>query len=160
MVQVLVPRCLQLAPAYHNVAANQTDNEQNTLYARGLCFIFSELGESYVTDLLPLGEQELTFVTLLSNCADNSDPDIARRTFEFWYRLRNEVEHCDTSEQQQKKNILGPAYTQVAISSIKHLKCPDDFDDLSEQEELDLRHLRNEVADALGGRPYPSAVAY
>lgn len=150
VVGILVPRCLQLASAYEKVCVGQEDDENKQMYARGLCFIFSELGESYLPALLALGDEELKFVNLMSHCADNVDSDIARRTFYFWHVLRKGVQDEAIDVQRHKCALLDPAYTRVAIASIKHLNCSEDFDELSEVEAEDLRHLRNDVADALG----------
>ena len=64
VMELLVPRCLQLADVYKKVAAAQ-DEGHNHMTARGMCFIFSNLAESNLFQLLQLGEDEIKLVTLL-----------------------------------------------------------------------------------------------
>lgn len=92
VVQILVPRVMSLAPAYDQAVAKQ-DEGNNEEIVRGLCYIFSELAESYLELLLQATPDTMQFVQLLCKCAANAEAEVARRTFDFWYRLMKAI--CD-----------------------------------------------------------------
>merc|ERR1711871_641694 len=93
----------------------------------------------------------MQFIQLLVKCAANPDPEVTRRTFDFWYRLKKSIlsEYRSQPEIQALQAHFVPCYAAVFDAILGLLKCPDDFDSLLEAEQEDFRRLRNEVADVL-----------
>jgi len=154
VVQILVPRVMALAPAYDQATAAQ-DEGNNEEVVRGLCYIFSELGENYLTLLCEGSPDALQFVQLLCKCTANEDPEVSRRTFEFWYRLRKAIIDADNwygRSQDQTRALqvtFTPYFSAVCDSVIKLLKWNDDYADETAEEQEDFRRLRLDVADVL-----------
>uniref|UniRef100_K3X7U5 Exportin-1/Importin-beta-like domain-containing protein n=1 Tax=Globisporangium ultimum (strain ATCC 200006 / CBS 805.95 / DAOM BR144) TaxID=431595 RepID=K3X7U5_GLOUD len=145
LIQWLVPQLMQLKDAFQKAA-----NEEDTDKCLGLCRIFTEMSESYIT--LLVGDLEMgqaAVVDLLLDCMSYPDVEIADVTIPFWFRFIEELLHLDKRDRESKLAKLAPNLIRLAGICMQHIQFQDDFPRLPSDKQQDFKAFRHELGDIL-----------
>ncbi|CAM9594406.1 unnamed protein product [Chrysoparadoxa australica] len=146
IVQVMVSRCMGLKGMYQ-WAVEEEDED----CARGLCRLFTELGESYM-DLI-MWEQELgqvSFVELILLCTSHPAHEIATIPLHFWYTFTRALERLRPPELHKAKlEAFGATLNNLIGVLILLMRYPEEFDAIPSDQVDDLKRHRYDVSDVL-----------
>ncbi|CAM9473964.1 unnamed protein product [Scytosiphon promiscuus] len=146
IVQLMVPKAMPLEAAY----AKAVEEEDNDV-ARGLCRLFTEMGEAYMDVIMaPDDRGQLKLVQLVLMCTSHPDREIATIPLYFWYRFCWTLESLEPAELRTARCTM---FAQCLVGLIGVLlvlmRYPEDIDELSDDEVDDLKRHRYDVADVL-----------
>lgn len=146
IVQLVVPRTMELQPAY--VRSVQEEDED---VARGLCRLFTELGEAYMDLLMwqqDLGQLALAEIMLL--CTGHPNHEIATIPLHFWYAFCRSLDRLDPPDLKQAKlDVFSPCLTRLVGVLLRLMCYPEDVDQRTEDQVDDLKRHRYDVSDVL-----------
>ncbi|CAN0313886.1 unnamed protein product [Pylaiella littoralis] len=146
IVQLMVPKAMALEAAY----SKATDEEEEDV-ARGLCRLFTEMGEAYMDVIMAADDRgQLKLVQLVLMCTANSDKDIASIPLYFWYRFCRTLEALEPPELRTVRcTMFGQCLVGLIGVLVVLMRYPEDIDELSDNEVDDLKRHRYDVADVL-----------
>lgn len=145
LIQWLVPQLMQLKDAFQSAA-----KDENTDKCLGLCRIFTEMSESYIT--LLVGDLEMgqaAVVDLLLDCMSYPDVEIADVTIPFWFRFIEELLRMEKREREVKLAKLAPNLIRLASICMQHIQFQDEFPRLPSDKQQDFKAFRHELGDIL-----------
>eukprot|EP00752_Nemacystus_decipiens_P010447 g9307.t1 len=146
IVQLMVPKAMALEAAY-----SEAVEEEDADVARGLCRIFTEMGEAYMDLIMaPDDRGQLKLVQLVLLCTANPDKDIAIIPLYFWYRFCRNLESLQPPELRTARcGMFGPCLVGLIGVLVLLMRYPEDVDELSHDEVDDLKRHRYDVSDVL-----------
>ncbi|KAF9581145.1 Nuclear import receptor, partial [Lunasporangiospora selenospora] len=131
-----------LLPLRQEIVKNiEDDNESNV---RGLCKIFVEAGECYLSLVVRHTDHFRGIVEGIAQCASYHDLDVVPMTFQFWYQLADELR-----KHEEARVIYQDIYANLVDVMIRHLHYPDDLDSWTAKERDDFREFRHYMGDVL-----------
>ena len=143
IVRVMVPRVMALKPRF--VAARDEEDDDT---AKGLCRLFTEMGEAYMS--LITSEQDfnqMAVVELVLTCAAHTNLEIATIPANFWYRLVKEWLRLPQDEHRERlRASLHPFCAQLVLICVRLLRYPKDAPTADDD---DLIAHRHEISDTL-----------
>ncbi|GAB9470093.1 hypothetical protein Gpo141_00007348 [Globisporangium polare] len=145
LIQWLVPQLMQLKDAFQSAA-----KDEDTDKCLGLCRIFTEMSESYIT--LLVGDLEMgqaAVVDLLLDCMSYPDVEIADVTIPFWFRFIEELLRMEKREREMKLATLAPNLIRLASICMQHIQFQDEFPRLPLDKQQDFKAFRHELGDIL-----------
>lgn len=145
LIQWLVPQLMQLKDAFQSAA-----KDEDTDKCLGLCRIFTEMSESYIT--LLVGDLEMgqaAVVDLLLDCMSYPDVEIADVTIPFWFRFIEELLRMEKREREAKLAKLAPNLIRLASICMQHIQFQDEFPRLPLDKQQDFKAFRHELGDIL-----------
>eukprot|EP00903_Cladosiphon_okamuranus_P011653 g10961.t1 len=146
IVQLMVPKAMALEAAYTKAV-----EEEDVDVARGLCRVFTEMGEAYMDLIMaPDDRGQLKLVQLVLMCTANPDKDIAVIPLYFWYRFCRNLETLEPPELRKARfSMFGQCLVGLIGVLAVLMRFPEDVDELSRNEMDDLKRHRYDVADVL-----------
>ncbi|KAJ7520942.1 hypothetical protein O6H91_19G031100 [Diphasiastrum complanatum] len=172
LVQVLVPRVMALRPRFtaaireamslkhaeDGTEAEILDVDEET--TKGMAYLFSEMGESYV-ELIATGSSEaMIIVEALTEVTSHPDYDIARMTFNFWHHLSRNLtnrayylsfgnEAAINAERERRSAVFKPSFELLVSLVSFRVMYPPEFEIWRKDELADFKQTRYSVADVL-----------
>ncbi|KAG5187740.1 armadillo-type protein [Tribonema minus] len=146
IVKIMVPRAMALDAAY---AASVAEEDEDT--ARGLCRLFTEMGESYL-EMLLWGEElgQLSLVRMLLACTAHPTPEIAAIPLQFWFPFCEALGELQPQElRAHKLAVFGPTLDELVMVLVRLMRFPEDLDQRTEDQVSDIKQHRYDVADVL-----------
>ncbi|KZT44557.1 ARM repeat-containing protein [Sistotremastrum suecicum HHB10207 ss-3] len=137
VIQLILPRLVNLRP---RIAQANDDPDK----MRGFCRVFAEAGETYRQLLLQHPDSFVPLIEAIAECTAYHDLDIVTITFGFWYRLAQSI-----GKHRNVPPVFLDAYKALVEIIIKHLRFPNDAQDLVGQEADDFRSFRHVIGDTL-----------
>jgi len=141
VIEQILPRIVSLRPALLHAG----DDEDKV---RGLCRVFVQAGETYHMLFLQHTSALLPIVQAVLDCASYHDLDIVQITFRFWYLLASHV-HKAIEMESSSAEPFRAVYEQLFAIILRHLRFPDDENELTGQERDDFRSFRHYMGDTL-----------
>lgn len=145
LIQWFIPQLMQLQETFKRAA-----EDEDTDKCAGLCRIFTEMGESYMS--LLLGDQELNqvvVVDLLLECMDYPDTDIADVTIPFWTRFLEDLQHQREPRKSALLATFTPSIMRLASICMRKLQFEDSFPSMPVDRQQDFKAFRVELGDIL-----------
>ncbi|KAI8903771.1 armadillo-type protein [Gorgonomyces haynaldii] len=134
LYHLMMPLCLQV---------KDTDDPE---IVRGICRILVEAGEHYSDIVFTNYDAFSALIEGVLVCCAYEDLDIARITFNVWYKYADLVV---SSQDQQLKQPFYPVFSRLVESMIKHLHYPTDMDNWKAQDRDEFREFRHVMGDVL-----------
>lgn len=137
VIEVIVPRLVQLKP---KILEAKDDPDK----VKGLAKIFSEAGEVYRILILQHPETFFPIVEAIGECSAYPDLDIVPITFQFWMRLAGSI-----GKKPSVSSLFSDAYRLLMTAMMKHLRYPENPEQMPPQEADDFRSFRHVIGDTL-----------
>lgn len=153
LIHVLVPHVMGLKGQLKDSSKDEED-------IKALARLFADMGDSYVELISSGSEESLLIVHALLEVASHSDYDISAMTFNFWHQLQLKLilresytsYGSDALIEEERKRRLQIFHLpfQILVSLVNfRVEYPQDYDDLSEEDHKDFKHIRYAVGDVL-----------
>ncbi|OZJ03568.1 hypothetical protein BZG36_03091 [Bifiguratus adelaidae] len=120
------------------------DEDSDTV--RGLCRIFTEAGESYLTLVLSHADAFIGIVDGIADCTAYHDLDIVPMTFPFWYKLADALMNERNAGAVPK---FEPVFSRLVDAIINHCHYPEDLSTWTAEERDEFRDFRHVMGDTL-----------
>ena len=121
----------RLEEAYHQCVAHEDLDK-----ALNLCRVFTELAETFLVKMVNFDPRTPHFaIVILDNiliCCGHPDYEIPDITFNFWYRLSEELYQ---KNEETLNNIFRPFIERLINSLCRHCQMEPDYDGLLEEGE-------------------------
>eukprot|EP00620_Florenciella_sp_RCC1587_P015131 CAMPEP_0182560400 /NCGR_PEP_ID=MMETSP1324-20130603/3107_1 /TAXON_ID=236786 /ORGANISM="Florenciella sp., Strain RCC1587" /LENGTH=1004 /DNA_ID=CAMNT_0024772745 /DNA_START=219 /DNA_END=3234 /DNA_ORIENTATION=- len=158
LVQIMVPKLMALQPRFVasvNEAkadvAQGGDGEGDDV-SRGLCRLFTEMGESYIKLILsPDPLNQVAVVQIVLDCTSHPDADIGTIPLWFWFRLVKEWRNLEDTNplKAQHHATFSPLISNLVGECVRLLSYPTDIDEMGRQERDDVAYQRQKISDTL-----------
>ncbi|RKP09440.1 armadillo-type protein, partial [Thamnocephalis sphaerospora] len=139
VIEQIYPKLLGLRPMIPGAA---DDSDQ----LRGLCRMFTEAGEAYVTLVVTHVDAFRGILEGVLECITMHDLDIVKMTFNFWYSL---TQCLDTERHESVKPRFVDVFRRLIELIIQHLHYPADLSNWLAEERDEFRDFRHEMGDVL-----------
>ncbi|CAN0101819.1 unnamed protein product, partial [Ectocarpus sp. 12 AP-2014] len=146
IVQLMVPKAMALEAAYM-----KSLEEEDADVARGLCRLFTEMGEAYMDVIMaPDDRGQLKLVQLVLMCTSHPEREIATIPLYFWYLFCRTLESLEPADLRTARcAMFGPCLIRLIGVLVVLMRYPEDVDELACDEIDDLKRHRYDVADVL-----------
>ncbi|KAL3835139.1 hypothetical protein ACJIZ3_009875 [Penstemon smallii] len=153
LIQVIVPRVMGLKPQLRDPSKDEED-------VKAIARLFADMGDAYVELIATGSDESMLIVQALLEVASHPEFDIASMTFNFWHNLqivlieRNSYvaygnEASIEAERARRLQVFRTSYESlVSVVSVK-VEYPQDYSDLSREDQKDFKQTRYAVADVL-----------
>ncbi|XP_029646320.1 transportin-3 [Octopus sinensis] len=141
LAKALFQGVLTLQEAYH-ISVAQEDADKTINY----CRIFAEMAESFLPAIISSPNQGLgdfTSLDLLLTCVGHHLYEVAEITFNFWYRLSEELYHKNDS---QMNEIFRPYIQRLIVALCRHCQLEPDHEGVPD-ESSDFGEFRTRVSE-------------
>lgn len=146
IVQFMVPKAMSLEAKYSKAVAEEDEDT-----ARGLCRLFTEMGENYMSVIMaPDDRGQLKLVTLVLLCTQHPEREIATIPLYYWYRFCRALEALEPAELRNARYAMfGQCVVDLVGVLLVLMRYPEDVEQLSYDEVEDVKSHRYDVADVL-----------
>ncbi|CAA0826639.1 ARM repeat superfamily protein [Striga hermonthica] len=153
LIQAIVPRIMSLKAQLRDPSKDEED-------VKAIARLFADMGDAYVELIATGSDESMLIVQALLEVASHPEFDIASMTFNFWHSLQvilvergsyvaNGGGASVEAEKSRQLQVFRPSYESlVSLVSIK-VQYPQDFADLSREDQKDFKQTRYAVADVL-----------
>ncbi|KAL3655332.1 Transportin mos14 [Castilleja foliolosa] len=149
LIQAIVPRIMNLKAQLRDPSKDEED-------VKAIARLFADMGDAYVELIATGSDESMMIVQALLEVASHPEFDIASMTFNFWHSLQvilvergSHVAYGSGSEKSHQLQVFCPSYESlVSLVSIK-VQYPQDYADLSREDQKDFKQTRYAVADVL-----------
>ncbi|KAK4402349.1 Transportin MOS14 [Sesamum angolense] len=153
LIQVIVPRIMSLKPQLRDLSKDEED-------VKAIARLFADMGDAYVELIATGSDESMLIVQALLEVASHPEFDIASMTFNFWHNLQIMLIERDSyvaygsevsveAERARRLQVFRSSYEAlVALVSVK-VEYPQDYADLSREDQKDFKQTRYAVADVL-----------
>ncbi|KAG8388644.1 hypothetical protein BUALT_Bualt02G0146800 [Buddleja alternifolia] len=153
LIQVIVPRIMNLKAQLRDPSKDEED-------VKAIARLFADMGDAYVELIATGSDESMLIVQALLEVASHPEFDIASMTFNFWHNLqiilieRNSYvahgnEESIEAERARRLQKFRSSYESlVSLVSVK-VGYPQDYSDLSREDQKDFKQTRYAVADVL-----------
>ncbi|XP_075075681.1 transportin MOS14 isoform X2 [Nicotiana tabacum] len=164
LIQVIVPQVMNLKPQLRDPSKDEED-------IKAIARLFADMGDAYVELIATGSDESMLIVHALLEVASHPEFDIASMTFNFWHNLQmilTERESYTSSgnetsieaEKTRRLQVFSSSYESLVSLVTFRVQYPQDFSDLSTEDQKDFKQTRYAVADVLidgalvlGGEP-------
>ncbi|KAK4427207.1 Transportin MOS14 [Sesamum alatum] len=153
LIQVIVPRIMSLKPQLRDPSKDEED-------VKAIARLFADMGDAYVELIATGSDESMLIVQALLEVASHPEFDIASMTFNFWHNLQIMLIERDSyvaygseasieAERARRLQVFRSSYESlVSLVSVK-VEYPQDYADLSREDQKDFKQTRYAVADVL-----------
>ncbi|KAL0357544.1 UNVERIFIED_CONTAM: Transportin MOS14 [Sesamum calycinum] len=153
LIQVIVPRIMSLKPQLRDPSKDEED-------VKAIARLFADMGDAYVELIATGSDESMLIVQALLEVASHPEFDIASMTFNFWHNLQIMLIERDSyvaygsevsveAERARRLQVFRSSYEAlVSLVSVK-VEYPQDYADLSREDQKDFKQTRYAVADVL-----------
>ncbi|XP_024969319.1 transportin MOS14 isoform X1 [Cynara cardunculus var. scolymus] len=164
LIQAIVPQVMNLKPQLRDSSKDEED-------VKAIARLFADMGDSYVELIATGSDESMLIVHALLEVAAHPEYDIASMTFNFWHNLQICLieresyvslgnESLIDVERNRRVQVFRSSYESlVSLVSCK-VQYPQDYSELSKEDQKDFKQTRYAVADVLidaalvlGGEP-------
>ncbi|KAK8935810.1 hypothetical protein KSP39_PZI012852 [Platanthera zijinensis] len=136
------------------------DSSKDEEDIKAIARLFADMGDSYV-DLIASGSDEsMLVVNALLEVTSHPDYDISSMTYNFWHHLQLKLTRRESysshgsdafiEEERKKRLHIFHLPFQMLVSLVNfRVEYPQKYDDLSEEDHKDFKHIRYAVGDVL-----------
>ncbi|KAK4370861.1 hypothetical protein RND71_010336 [Anisodus tanguticus] len=173
LIQVIVPQVMSLKPQLRDPSkgpelgdspkSHSKDEEDIKAIAR----LFADMGDAYVELIATGSDESMLIVHALLEVASHPELDIASMTFNFWHNLQMILtersfgnETSIEAEKTRRLQVFRSSYESLVSLVTFRVQYPQDYSDLSMEDQKDFKQTRYAVADVLidaalvlGGEP-------
>ncbi|KAL3819335.1 hypothetical protein ACJIZ3_005240 [Penstemon smallii] len=153
LIQVLVPRIMNLKPQLRDPSKDEED-------VKAIARLFADMGDAYVELIATASDESMLIVQALLEVASHPEFDIASMTFNFWHNLqillieRNSYvaygsEASIEAERARRLQVFQKSYESLVSMVTIKVEYPQDYSDLSREDQKDFKQIRYAVADIL-----------
>ncbi|XP_042428685.1 transportin MOS14-like [Zingiber officinale] len=153
LIHVIVPQVMSLREQLLDSSKDEED-------VKAIARLFAEMGDSYV-DLIATGsDNSMLIVQALLEVASHPEYDISSMTYNFWHNLQNILsrrESCVSHgseasievERNRRLQVFRAPFEMLVSLVTFRVEYPKDYEELSEEDCKDFRHIRYVVSDVL-----------
>ncbi|GAA0171554.1 transporter [Lithospermum erythrorhizon] len=153
LIQVLVPQVMSLKPQLRDASKDEED-------IKAVARLFADMGDAYVELIATGSDESMMIVHALLDVASYPEFDIASMTFNFWHYLQISLVERDSyvsygdeatieAERNRRLQVFRPAYESLVSLVSSRVQYPQDYSELSKEDQKDFKQTRYAVADAL-----------
>ncbi|KAG6485484.1 transportin MOS14-like [Zingiber officinale] len=153
LIHVILPQVMSLREQLLDSSKDEED-------VKAIARLFAEMGDSYV-DLIATGsDNSMLIVQALLEVASHPEYDISSMTYNFWHNLQNILsrrESCVSHgseasievERNRRLQVFRAPFEMLVSLVTFRVEYPKDYEELSEEDCKDFRHIRYVVSDVL-----------
>ncbi|CAH9146539.1 unnamed protein product [Cuscuta epithymum] len=153
LIQVIVPQVMSLKPQLRDSSKDEED-------IKAIARLFADMGDAYVELIATGSDESMLIVHALLEVASHPEFDIASMTFNFWHNLQMVLIERDSyqelgseaaieAERNRRLQVFHPSYESLVSLVTFRVQYPQDYSDLSKEDQNDFKQARYAVADAL-----------
>ncbi|PKU82777.1 transportin MOS14 isoform X1 [Dendrobium catenatum] len=153
LIQILVPHVMGLKGQLMDTSKDEED-------VKAIARLFADMGDSYVELIASGSEESMLIVHALLEVASHPDYDISSMTYNFWHHLQLKLTRRDSyssyesdaliEEERKRRLCIFHLPFQMLVSLVNsRVEYPQDYDDQSEEDQKDFKHIRYAVGDVL-----------
>ncbi|XP_041999459.1 transportin MOS14-like isoform X2 [Salvia splendens] len=153
LIQVLVPIIMNLKPQLRDPSKDEED-------VKAVARLFADIGDAYVELIATGSDESMVIVQALLEVTSHPEFDIASMTFNFWHSLQmiltertnhhpnGDKPSVDAEKSPQLLAFQSSYEALVSLVSVK-VEYPQDYADLSREDQKDFKQTRYAIADVL-----------
>ncbi|XP_074589780.1 transportin MOS14 [Curcuma longa] len=154
------PLILVLVPQIMSLREQLLDSSKDEEDVKAIARLFAEMGDSYV-DLIATGsDNSMLIVQALLEVASHSEYDISSMTYNFWHNLQNILSRRESyvsygseasieAERNRRLQVFRAPFEMLVSLVTFRVEYPKDYEELSEEDCKDFKHIRYAVSDVL-----------
>ncbi|XP_041999458.1 transportin MOS14-like isoform X1 [Salvia splendens] len=154
LIQVLVPIIMNLKPQLRDPSKDEED-------VKAVARLFADIGDAYVELIATGSDESMVIVQALLEVTSHPEFDIASMTFNFWHSLQMILTESRTNhhpngdkpsvDAEKSPQLLAFQSSYEALVSLVSVKVeyPQDYADLSREDQKDFKQTRYAIADVL-----------
>lgn len=153
LIHVLVPHIMGLKDQLRDSSMDEED-------IKAIARLFADMGDSYVELIASGSEESMLIVHALLEVASHPDYDISSMTYNFWHHLQLKLTQRDSyslyesgalieEERKRRLHIFHVPFQMLVSLVNSRVEYPQDYDDQSEEDQKDFKHLRYAIGDVL-----------
>lgn len=159
-VSVQMPLIQVLVPQVMNLKAQLRDSSKDEEDVKAIARLFSDMGDSYVELIATGSDESMVMVHALLEVASHPEYDIASMTFNFWHNLQINLIEMDSyvslgneelieAERNRRLQVFRSSYESLVSLVSFRVQYPQDYAELSKEDQKDFKQTRYAVADVL-----------
>ncbi|KAL2539507.1 ARM repeat superfamily protein [Abeliophyllum distichum] len=153
LIQVIVPQVMSQKAQLLDPSKDEED-------VKAIARLFADMGDAYVELIATGSDESMMIVHALLEVCSHPEFDIASMTFNFWHNLQIILTERDSyvaygneasieAERSRRLQVFRTSYESlVSLVSVK-VEYPQDYSDLSREDQKDFKQTRYAVADVL-----------
>ncbi|CAA2959905.1 transportin MOS14 [Olea europaea subsp. europaea] len=153
LIQVIVPRVMSQKTQLLDPSKDEED-------VKAIARLFADMGDAYVELIATGSDESMLIVHALLEVCSHPEFDIASMTFNFWHNLQIILTERDSyvaygneasieAERSCRLQVFRSSYESlVSLTSVK-VEYPQDYSELSREDQKDFKQTRYAVADVL-----------
>ncbi|XP_031105529.1 transportin MOS14 [Ipomoea triloba] len=153
LIQVIVPQVMSLKPQLRDPSKDEED-------IKAIARLFADMGDAYVELIATGSDESMLIVHALLEVASHPEFDIASMTFNFWHNLQLVLVERDSYqefgndaarevERNRRLQVFRSSYESLVSLVTFRVQYPQDYSDLSREDQKDFKQTRYAVADTL-----------
>ncbi|KAL6549358.1 Transportin mos14 [Orobanche hederae] len=153
LIQAIVPRVMSLKAQLRDPLKDEED-------VKAIARLFADMGDAYVELIATGSDESMLIVQALLEVASHPEFDIASMTFNFWHILQIILvergscvayggEASVEAEKSRQLQVFRPSYESLVSLVSNKVQYPQDYADLSREDQKDFKQTRYAVADVL-----------
>ncbi|XP_020574116.1 transportin MOS14 isoform X2 [Phalaenopsis equestris] len=153
LIHVLVPHVMGLKGQLMDSSKDEED-------IKAVARLFADMGDSYVELIASGSEESMLIVHALLEVASHPEYDISSMTFNFWHHLQLQLTRRESyssyesdvlidDERKKRLHIFHLPFQMLVTLVNSRVEYPQDYDDQSEEDQKDFKHIRYAVGDVL-----------
>ncbi|XP_071710316.1 transportin MOS14-like isoform X1 [Rutidosis leptorrhynchoides] len=153
LIQVIVPQVMNLKPQLKDLSKDEED-------VKAIARLFADMGDSYVELIATGSDESMLIVHALLEVAAHPEYDIASMTFNFWHNLEICLieresyvslgnESLIEAERNRRLQVFRSSYESLVSLVSCRVQYPQDYSELSKEDQKDFKQTRYAVADVL-----------
>ncbi|CAI9773755.1 unnamed protein product [Fraxinus pennsylvanica] len=153
LIQVIVPQVMSQKAQLLDPSKDEED-------VKAITRLFADIGDAYVELIATGSDESMLIVHALLEVCSHPEFDIASMTFNFWHNLQIILTERDSyvaygndasieAERSRRLQVFRSSYESlVSLASVK-VEYPQDYSELSREDQKDFKQTRYAVADVL-----------
>ncbi|ONK70738.1 uncharacterized protein A4U43_C04F1020 [Asparagus officinalis] len=153
LIQLLVPRVMGLKDQLRDSSKDEED-------VKAIARLFADMGDSYVELIATGSDESMLIIQALLEVASHPDYDISSMTYNFWHHLQVNLTRRDSyssysseasgeEERNRRLQVFRPSFEMLVSLVSYRVEYPQDYQNLSEEDHKDFKHIRYAVSDIL-----------
>lgn len=153
LIQVIVPQVMSLKPQLRDSSKDEED-------VKAIARLFADMGDAYVELIATGSEEAMLIVHALLEVTSHPEFHIASMSFNFWHNLQLALIERDSyqelggeaarlAEGNRRLQVFRSSYEALVSLVTFRVQYPQDYSNLSKEDQKDFKQIRYAVADAL-----------
>ncbi|EPS74265.1 hypothetical protein M569_00490, partial [Genlisea aurea] len=153
LIQLIVPRIMSLKAHLRDPSKDEED-------VKAVARLLADMGDAYVELIATGSDESVLIVQALLEVTSHPEFDIASMTFNFWHSLQvlliekkyyvdYDSEASIEMERSRRLHVFRLSYESLVSLVSTKVEYPQDYNDLSREDQKDFKQMRHAVADVL-----------